>query len=186
MFSRYPFLVRPYLKTLDLDPENQETPIHFIDSSIVSNHLFYRRNHFSSPKISYPNFWFSINGSVKTPLLLSLHNLKSLPSKTIKVVLECAGNKRNLFEPKVYGEQWEKGAISQGYWRGVSLQTLLKLAGLNKEAKEVVIEGHDFGKRTDLDNVYSYTRSLPIEKALHPDTIIAYEYNNKPISPFFF
>ncbi|MDQ7861092.1 molybdopterin-dependent oxidoreductase [Peribacillus frigoritolerans] len=39
------------------------------------------------------------------------------------------------------------------------------------------------GLRTDLDEVYTYTRSLPIEKALHQDTIIAYEYNSQPI-PF--
>ena len=38
-------------------------------------------------------------------------------------------------------------------------------------------------RESDLNNVYTYARSLPIEKALHPDTIIAYEYNNQPI-PF--
>ncbi|QOS88700.1 molybdopterin-dependent oxidoreductase [Brevibacillus sp. JNUCC-41] len=41
------------------------------------------------------------------------------------------------------------------------------------------MEGYDYGNRTDLDEAYTYTRSLPVEKALHPDTIIAYEYNNR-------
>ncbi|MFF2455214.1 molybdopterin-dependent oxidoreductase [Peribacillus simplex] len=45
------------------------------------------------------------------------------------------------------------------------------------------MEGYDYGNRTDLDEAYTYTRSVPVEKALHPDTIIAYEYNNRPI-PF--
>lgn len=76
-----------------------------------------------------------------------------------------------------------KGAISQGYWKGVPLRTLLELSGIREGSKEIVVEGYDFGERTDLNEVFTYARSQPIEKAIHPDTIIAYEYNNQPI-PF--
>ncbi|MEH7382033.1 sulfite oxidase [Bacillus sp. JJ1533] len=175
--------VRPYLLTRCLLPENQETPIQFINANIIDNKLFYRRNHFYYPTLSYSNFWLPINGIVSKPLLLSMQDILQLPSKTIQVVLECSGDKRNLFEPRVFGEQWEKGAISQGYWKGVPLRILLEFSGIKKEAKEIVVEGYDFGERTDLNKVFTYARSLPIEKALHPDTIIAYEYNNRPI-PF--
>ncbi|EIJ80188.1 sulfite oxidase [Bacillus methanolicus PB1] len=175
--------VKPYLITRRLHPENQETPIQFIKNDKIDHQLFYRRNHFSYPVLSYSNYWLPINGFVTTPRLFSMQDILRFPSKTIKVVLECSGNKRNLFEPKVFGEQWGKGAISQGYWKGVPLRTLLELSGIRKGAIEVVVEGYDFGKRTDLDGIYTYLRSLPIEKALHPDTIIAYEYNDQPI-PF--
>jgi DMSO/TMAO reductase YedYZ molybdopterin-dependent catalytic subunit len=174
--------VKPYLVTRSLQPENQETPIQFIESDRIKKQLFYRRNHFSYPKFTYSNYFLPINGLVTTPILVSMQTILQLPTKTLEIVLECSGNKRSLFEPKVFGEQWEKGAISQGIWKGVPLRTLLELSGINKAAKEVVVEGYDFGERTDLDKVVSYTRSLPIEKALHPDTIIAYEYNNQPIS----
>lgn len=176
-------VVKPYLTTRSLQPENQETPIQFVEKNITNKHLFYRRNHFSYPVLPYPNYWLPINGLVNVPLLLSIHQILQLPSKTVKVVLDCAGNKRGLFEPAVFGEQWGKGAISQGLWKGVPLRTLLELSGIKEGAKEVVVEGYDFGNRTDLNKVYTYSRSLPIEKALHPDTIIAYEYNNQPI-PF--
>lgn len=176
-------VVKPYLMTRSLQPENQETPIQFIESDIIDRKLFYRRNHFSYPTLSYSNYCLPINGFVTKPLLFSIQDLLQLPAKTVKVVLECSGDKRSLFEPKVFGEQWEKGAISQGYWKGVPLRILLELAGLQEGAKEIVVEGYDFGKRTDQDEIYTYARSLPIEKALHPDTIIAYEYNNQPI-PF--
>jgi DMSO/TMAO reductase YedYZ molybdopterin-dependent catalytic subunit len=179
---RYPFL-KPFLTTRSLHPENQETPIQFIENEIVKNNLFYRRNHFYYPALSYSNYWLTINGLVSTPILLSMQDILQLPSKTIQVVLECAGDKRSFFKPKVFGEQWEKGAISQGYWKGVPLRSLLELSGIREGAKEIVVEGYDFGERTDLDKVFTYTRSLPLEKALHPDTIIAYEYNNQPI-PF--
>ncbi|MFP5115573.1 sulfite oxidase [Bacillaceae bacterium C204] len=176
-------VMKPHLTTRSLHPESQETPIQFIETDIMNNHLFYRQNHFSYPSLSYSNYWLPINGSVLTQKLLSMQDLLQLPSKTVKVILECAGNKRSFFDPKVFGEQWEKGAISQGYWKGVPLRTLLELAGIREGAKEVIVEGYDYGKRTDLDSIFTYARSLPIEKALHPDTIIAYEYNNQPI-PF--
>ncbi|GAA0334929.1 hypothetical protein GCM10008967_27190 [Bacillus carboniphilus] len=174
---------RPYLKTHSLQPENQETPIQFIENNHVHPKLFYRRNHFLFPQLSYSNYFLTINGYVQKPRVLSLQEIYQLPSKTIKVLLECSGNKRHFFKPKVFGEQWEKGAISQGYWTGVPLRNLLDKVGLRNGAKEVVIEGYDFGERSDLDHLYSFTRSLPLEKALHPDTLIAYEYNNEPI-PF--
>lgn len=181
-YQQYP-LLKPYLITRSLQPENQETPIQFIEDNIVKTHLLYRRNHFPYPTLSDSNFWITIIGAVRTPISLSLQDILRLPSKTIKVVLECSGNKRSLFKPKIFGEQWEKGAISQGYWKGVSLHNVLELSGITKGAKEVVIEGNDYGYRQDLNKEYRYARSLPLSKALHPDTIIAYEYNNKPI-PF--
>ncbi|MFJ5760991.1 sulfite oxidase [Neobacillus sp. NPDC093182] len=173
---------KPYLITRRLKPENQETPIQFIENDFISNNLFYRRNHFTYPKLTFSNYFLSINGLVTTPLLLSMHNILQLPSKTVEVVLECSGNKRSLFEPRVFGEQWGKGAMSQGVWKGVPLRTLLEISGIKEAAKEVVVEGYDFGVRTDLDKVFSYTRSLPLKNALHPDTIIAYEYNKQPLS----
>jgi DMSO/TMAO reductase YedYZ molybdopterin-dependent catalytic subunit len=174
-------IVKPYLTTRSLQPENQETPIQFIKMGRTNKHLFYRRNHFSYPKLSMSNYLLPITGLVNTPVLFSLQTILQFPSKTLEVIHECAGNKRSFFEPKVFGEQWEKGAISQGSWKGVTLRSLLELSGIKEAAIEVVVEGYDYGKRTDSDKIFSFARSLPMEMALHPDTIIAYEYNNEPI-----
>lgn len=175
--------VKPYLITKSLVPENQETPIHLIYGDIVSGKLFYRRNHFPYPNFASSFYLVPIEGLVHTPKIFSLQEIYSLPSKTIKVVLECSGDKRELFKPKVYGEQWGKGAISQGIWKGVSLRTILKYTGLIDSAKEIVFDGYDYGERPDSNQLFNFSRSLPLEKALDPDTIIAYEYNNHPI-PF--
>jgi len=174
---------KPYLITRSLQPENQEAPIQFINPKSLSNKLFFRRNHFSYPSIFSYHYWLPIRGLVPTPKIFSLQDLQELPSKTMKVILECAGNKRGFFEPKTFGEQWEKGAISQGIWKGVPLSTLLELTGISDGATEVVIEGYDYGERKDLDSIHTFARSLPLEKALHPDTLIAYEFNHQPI-PF--
>lgn len=174
--------VKPYLITKTLAPENQETPINFITSDIIGRILF-GRNHFSYPHFTSSFYFLPIDGLVHTPRTFSLQEIYSLPSKTIKVVLECSGDKRELFEPKVFGEQWGKGAISQGIWKGVSLRTLLQYTGLIDTAKEIVFDGYDNGQRPDSTQTFNFSRSLPIEKSLEPDTIIAYEYNNQPI-PF--
>jgi DMSO/TMAO reductase YedYZ molybdopterin-dependent catalytic subunit len=175
--------VGPYLITKTLVPENQETPIHFIHGDIVSKRLFYRRNHFPYPSFASSFYFLPIEGLVHNPKVFSLQEIYSLPSKTIKAVLECSGDKRELFKPKVFGEQWGKGAISQGIWKGVALRTLLQYTGLLDSAKEIVFEGYDNGIRPDSNQLFNFSRSLPIEKAIDPDTIIAYEYNNQPI-PF--
>lgn len=150
--------IKPYLVTRRLIPENQENPIHFISAAITPEQYFYRRNHFPYPALSGQSFLLSVGGEVQRALTFHGH-----------------------FRPKVFGKQWEGGAISQGIWRGVALRDLLKLTGIHATAKEIVFEGYDYGKRTDLEGEFVFARSLPLEKALHPDTLIAYALNGKPI-----
>ncbi|GHH99018.1 sulfite oxidase [Neobacillus kokaensis] len=183
--ARYPFSSgKPSLIVRKVHPDNRESPLQFIENDTIGNDLFYRRNHFSYPALPQSSYWLPVNGLVHRPSIFTLDEIIKMPSKTLKVILECAGNKRHFFEPKVFGDQWEKGAMSQGYWKGVPLRNLLELAGgVKPGAKEVLIEGYDFGKQPNMNQPETFARSLPLNKALHPDTLIAYQYNNQPI-PF--
>ncbi|MBT2683762.1 sulfite oxidase [Bacillus sp. ISL-37] len=173
--------VRPHLTTRSLNPENQETPIHFISFiEPVADSLFYRRNHFPYPILTPESFTLKISGSVHHALLFNYSDLLKLPSKSKRVLIECSGNKRAYFEEKVFGEQWENGAMSEGVWKGVPLKTLLELAGIKTGVAEVVFRGRDSGVKNR--QYIHYERSLPIAMALHPDVLIAYEYNGKPLS----
>ena len=96
--------IKPYLTTKTLVPENQETPIHFVTEDLVSDKLFYRRNHFPYPSFASSFYFLPIEGQVQNPAIFSLDQIYAMPSKTIKVVLECSGDKRELFKPKVFGE----------------------------------------------------------------------------------
>lgn len=173
--------VIPYLKTLSLDPENQESPIHFLSQWKTPKDYFYIRNHFAYPQLSSQPFFLTVSGNVNNPMRISINELKQLPSKTLLLPLECAGNNRANFKPKVFGEQWEEGAISQGKWKGVLLRELLSRAGVLDGSIEAVFVGMDFGEKKDLDQSFYYARSLPIEKAFHEDTLVAYEFNGKPL-----
>jgi DMSO/TMAO reductase YedYZ molybdopterin-dependent catalytic subunit len=172
---------KPHLLTRSLSPENQETPIHFLRSQLTPDRYFFRRSHFPYPDLSTRNFHLLLNGHVYKQTLFSYQDLINLPSKTLLVTLECSGNNRANFHPKVYGEQWTGGAISQGVWKGVPLHLLLSLTGIKSSAQEVVFEGHDHGRRLDHNAEVAYARSLPLHKALHPDTLVAYEYNGQSI-----
>ncbi|KKO50767.1 molybdopterin-dependent oxidoreductase [Paenibacillus sp. DMB20] len=92
--------------------------------------------------------------------------------------------KKRVIEPAYIGcgEQWERGAIGQGIWTGVPLSSLLQMAGMKPLAREVVAEGWDEGHRPDMPGSFPYARSLPISKAMHPDTLIAYAYNGQPLT----
>ena len=83
--------VKPYLITKSLFPENQETPIHFLYSDIVDGKIISKKKPFflKTPLyiILFPNL-LPIDGLVHAPKIFSLQEIYSLPSKTIKVVLE--------------------------------------------------------------------------------------------------
>ena len=173
--------VRPYLTTRGLDPENQETPIHFISFiQPVADALFFRRNHFPYPILTPESFTLKVSGSVEKSIILNYYDLIKLPSLSKRVIIECSGNKRAFFKEKVFGEQWENGAMSEGVWKGVSLKTLLEYTGIKAGVKEVVFRGRDAGVKNS--EFVHFDRSLPIAKALHPEVLIAYEFNGKPIS----
>jgi len=171
----------PFLQTHKLNPENQETPIKFLREWITPEEYFFLRNHFSYPDVDERNYSVTIDGEVYNSKVFQIDDLLQMSSKSFVVSLECSGNKRAFFDPEIYGTQWKEGALSQGIWKGVPLRILLEHIGIRNNAKEVVFEGHDHGTRKDIPGDYSYARSLPLGIALHPDTIIAYELNGKPI-----
>ena len=53
------------------------------------------------------------------PLQLTLADLRGLPQQTVPAVIECTGNGRGFYTPKVPGIQWGRGAIGQAQWTGV-------------------------------------------------------------------
>lgn len=157
-------VAKPFLTTREVYPENQETPIHAVNLATIPEDLFYRRNHFAYPSLQEESCCLQILGEVSRPLTLQLNVIRSLPSRTIPVILECAGNKRSFFEPKTFGEQWERGAIGQGIWKGVPLSYLLQLADVKASAKEIVVEAWDAGRRPDLPGIFSFARSILSKK----------------------
>jgi len=158
-------------------PQDLETPSHLLTSWITPNELFYVRSHFYTPAIREAEWTLRIDGEVDAPLMLTLDAMRQLASKTIAVTMECAGNGRSFHDPPVAGVQWEKGAVGTARWTGVPLVEVLTRAGIKPSAKYVWFDGADTGVGTAPD----FIRSLPIEKAMDPDTLLAYEMNGEQL-----
>jgi DMSO/TMAO reductase YedYZ molybdopterin-dependent catalytic subunit len=162
------------------EPKNLETPFNQVDSFLTPTELFYIRSHFAAPKLDIASYRLRIDGAVRNPLSLSYQELRDMPSETRVAVLECAGNSRVFLVPQVEGAQWELGAVGNAEWTGVPLAALLQRAGLEEDACEIVLEGADQGtpkERPVPPGTISYARSLPRDKAVQREVLIAYQMN---------
>jgi sulfite dehydrogenase len=94
-------------------------------------------------------------------------------------VIQCSGNGRSLFEPRVAGGQWKNGAMGNVTWAGARLKDVLNSAGIKAGTVDVSFDGLD---RPPLPTVPDFVKSLPVDKAMEEDVIIAYEMNGKPLT----
>jgi DMSO/TMAO reductase YedYZ molybdopterin-dependent catalytic subunit len=162
-------------------PFDAETPVRELTSFLTPNHRFFVRSHFGPPPaavVSEVNWNLTVGGLVERPQRFSSSDLKRFPPATVTAVLQCSGNGRSYHRPRVPGVQWERGAVGNAQWTGVRLRDVLMQAGVREPAKHVQFQGAD---RPVLSSVPQFIRSIPLEKALHPETILAYEMNGRPL-----
>ena len=102
-----------------------------------------------------------IDGLVATPARYSLEELRALESRTQITRHDCV-------------EGWS--AI--GKWKGVKLSTLLEAARPSPAARYAVF--HCADPMND-DGTDLYYESIDMDDAWHPQTILAYDLNDKPL-----
>jgi DMSO/TMAO reductase YedYZ molybdopterin-dependent catalytic subunit len=166
------------------EPANLETPLDQVDSYLTPAELFYIRSHFKAPEVDPASYRLRIDGAVRNALSLTVQQLREMPSETQVATLECAGNGRVFLIPQVAGAQWELGAVGNAEWTGVPLAALLERAGLEDDAREIVLEGADRGTPTEPPippAPIPYARSVPRDKALQREVLIAYEMNGREL-----
>jgi DMSO/TMAO reductase YedYZ molybdopterin-dependent catalytic subunit len=161
-------------------PLNGETSIPALLGGVVMpNAHFYVRNHFHMPRLDAASFRLAVGGLVERPLSLDMNDLRKLPSQTLVVTLECAGNGRSLFSPPIDGEKWNVGAVSTAEWTGVPLREVLDRAGVRRGAVEVVFRGDDAGS-IDGRNV-RFERSLSLDAARDSEALLAFAMNGEAL-----
>jgi sulfite oxidase len=156
-----------------------ETPVEYFNTWLTPVPRFFVRNHMYEPTQLDAHDWrISIGGEVDKPITLSLAELNKLETHSVVNTLECAGNGRSLHRPQVPGVQWGKGAVSTARFSGPRLRDVLQRAGVKPTGKHVMFRGLDEvpGK------VPPFIRSIPIEKALDSDTLIATHMNGSPLT----
>jgi sulfite oxidase len=159
-------------------PEDLETPLRYFDSYLTPNDAFYVRQHLPRPPaIDRGQYRLTVEGMVSKRVELTLSELERLPQHTLPVTIECAGNGRAMYSPKVPGIQWSRGAIGNAEWTGPRVGDVLKAAGVAPSAAWVDADGADRGVAATPD----FVRSMPMKKAMHPGTVIALKMNGQPL-----
>jgi DMSO/TMAO reductase YedYZ molybdopterin-dependent catalytic subunit len=110
-----------------------------------------------TPALAEPDAWrLEVGGLVNTPLSLSLDDLRSFEPVTYTVKHHCV-------------EGWS--AI--GTWTGVPFWTIAERAGVLPEARYVRFDSFDA----------DYYNGWDLESAMHPETILAYRFNDEDLMP---
>ena len=91
-------------------PEDYEMPIDGFLQAITPTESFYVRSHHYTPQVDAERFALHVSGEIAVPVSLNLRELKKLPRVELVGVMECAGNGRAFYAPKVPGLQWTNGS----------------------------------------------------------------------------
>jgi DMSO/TMAO reductase YedYZ molybdopterin-dependent catalytic subunit len=170
-------------KIVTAAPENSETPLAEARGWVTPNRLFFVRNHFNVPEVDASAWRLRMEGAVERPAGWAWDELTALPERSVFATVECAGNGRSFLQPAQPGVQWGAGAVGHAEWTGVPLRLVLERAGVRPGAVEVLFEGLDAGSEPDHPQPMAFARSLPLAKALHPDTLLATRMNGELLEP---
>jgi DMSO/TMAO reductase YedYZ molybdopterin-dependent catalytic subunit len=129
-----------------------------LDDRLTPTQLFFIRNHTTTPSLSPHDWRLTIGGEVESPYSINFQELVSYAARTITCTIECAENPS------------DSGMVSTAEWRGVQLATLLERA--KPKAAFVRLRGADA----------DFARIIPMEKALHPDSLVVYRMNGAELS----
>jgi DMSO/TMAO reductase YedYZ molybdopterin-dependent catalytic subunit len=97
-----------------------------------------------------------VDGSVGTPMSLTLADLRALPQTEANLPITCV-------------EGWSRGAN----WRGVAVRDLVAMAG-GREGAEVTVESIERGSRYR-------TSTLTHDQSQDRDALLALEINGEPL-----
>jgi DMSO/TMAO reductase YedYZ molybdopterin-dependent catalytic subunit len=174
---------KPGLRLLNDRPLNAETPAHLLDDAVTPAARLFVRNNGIPPQSVDPATWtLRVHGeSCRRPRSFSIAELqRSFEPVTLQLTLECGGNGRSEFRPRVPGNQWTTGAVGCPRFTGVRLRDLLAACDLRDDAVYVGYVGADTHLSGD-PGKQVISRGVPIAKALEAETLLAWAMNDEPL-----
>ena len=162
----------------DINARSRLLDIRKIDGLITPKDQFFAVQHFGRPEVDPASYRLKISGMVKQPAALSLSELRAMQPVELTAGFECSGNSGRSVQ----------GLCSNGRWTGVRLSSVLKRAGAQSQAREVVFLGVDRGveevvfRQQTFKLEQQFGRSMSIENAMKPDPLLAYALNGEPLT----
>jgi sulfane dehydrogenase subunit SoxC len=150
------------------------TPLNETMGIITPSALHYEVHRGGVPDIDPRKHRLLIHGLVDRPVVLSVEEIRRLPSTSRILFLECQGNSMLEWRaPMGKTVQATHGSTSCSEWTGVPLSLLLREAGVQQGAAWIVAEGAD-GTGNE--------RSIPMTKAMD-NVLVAYGQNGEAVRP---
>ncbi len=136
-----------------------------VEGTLTPVDRFFVRSHHPQPRLSLKTWRLRVEGAVANPLELSFSDLVESSTRRLEGLLECAGNRTGL--------------VSNGLWEGIPLADLILQARPKEGAKRVLLQGADKGSLVPDMPESPYSRILPLEKCLAPETLVAFKLNGQ-------
>ena len=169
------------LEELQLAARNHGMPLEGLAYDITPIGMHYLLIHFDIPEADASTWTVEVGGRVRSPLRLSMADIRARPAVTMPVTLECAGNGRARLSPRPLSQPWLNEAVGTAEWTGSPLRPVLEEAGIEDDVVEVVFTGHDRGVQGEIE--HDYERSLRLEEAIREEVLLAYAINGQPLPP---
>ena len=149
------------------------TPLQDLKGFITPNEVHFEVNHENGviPVIDPARFKLVIQGMVDRPLVLTMDEIKRLPSVSRICFLECNGNGSRIFNAEARTAQDTHGRVSTSEWTGVPFSLLLREAGMQPGAKWLITQASDPSR---------HAHDIPVFKAME-DGFLAYAQNGAPL-----
>jgi sulfane dehydrogenase subunit SoxC len=174
--ERSPFVKSARSTRQSKTPEagSSATPLAETYGIITPSSLHYERHHSGVPALDPARHRLLIHGLVERPLVLTMDEIRRLPSVSRIHFLECGGNSGGEWGAKTAPDvQRSYGLASCSEWTGVPLRVLLDEVGLKPNASWIIAEGADACRMQ---------RSVPIVRDLD-HAMLAYGQNGEPLRP---
>ncbi len=166
-------------------PLNAEPPLARLRASTTTAQAdLYIRSHGNIPELTDAHR-LRVEGAVGTPLDLSVSELRQqFQARTVTAVLQCAGNRRADMQQvrPISGDPCEPGAIGNADWTGACLADVLAAARADTAPGMHVV----FSALDDCEadgEQFRYEASIPVEKALRPEVLLAWSVNGETLAP---
>lgn len=168
------------------EPLNGGAPAHLLaDAFVTPVDQFFVRSHAPTVAIDAMRYRLEVAGLVAAPLSLSLDQLqREFSVHRTPVTLQCAGNRREQLMriEHVHGEvPWGSEAIGNAAWEGALLRDVLHRAEVKPGAQHVEFIGLD--RVVKGADTFGFGGSIPIEKAIRDDVLLAWSMNDAPLPP---
>jgi DMSO/TMAO reductase YedYZ molybdopterin-dependent catalytic subunit len=150
-----------------------------LTSWATPNDEFYAFHQTEAPVTDTARFRLRVGGLVERPREFTLDELMPRADRRDEAVtLECSGNSPRAARMN--------GLLSNGVWTGVGLKSILEECGVRPDAREVVFLGLDMEREKkwqarNEEFEAPHGRSVYVQDALHPDAMLAFGLNGRPL-----